>query len=162
MTPAQLAILKAAIVADATLNAFPANSDGAFGIAAALNLPAVPDFWVWRTNVTRVEIYNAISPDATTWDWAIYKAQSVADQNAWTQMFMGDEANFSQPNLRAGIGKIFGVANVQTLHALAMGRRKATRIEKVLAVGTGSAVVPAVMGFEGVLQYQDVEQARAS
>ena len=161
MSTAQLQTLKAAIDGDPTLSAQPMNSDGAFEIARALNLTATPDFWVWRTEVPRSAIYNETSGDATTWSWTIYKAQAVAEQNAWVQMFMGDRADFSKPNLRAGVTAIFGGANANTLHALAIARRKATRAEKILATGTGSTGSPAVMSFEGSLTYPEVEAARA-
>lgn len=164
LTTAQLQALKAAIDADPTLSAQPLNSDGAFFIAAELNKVASPDFWVWNTKVSRADIYNSTSPDSTTWSWTTYKAQSVTEQNAWVQMFMGDQADFSKANLRAGVAAIFtgsAQANAQQAHILAMGRRLAKRAEKALSIGTGSSVSPAVMGFEGNIGFQDVEAARA-
>jgi len=44
----------------------------------------------------------------------------------------------------------------------AISKRDATRIEKLLATGTGSDAVPAVMAFEGNVSYQDIELARNS
>jgi len=114
--------------------------------------------------VTREEIYNSTSPDATTWNWTTYKNQSATEQNAWTQMFMGDRANFAQANLRAGIAAIFtgsAQANAQRDHCLAMGRRKATIAEKLFSSGTGSSTTPATMGFEGNLTFGQVGQARS-
>lgn len=173
LTPAQLQTLKTDIAANTATVQFggeavqirnlPLNDDANFAIAAWYNGVAAPDFWVWRTNVSREEIYNSTSPDATTWNWTTYKNQAVAEQNAWVQMFMGDRANFSQPNLRAGIAAIFtgsAQANAQRDHCLAMGRRKATRAEKLLATGTGSSGTPATMGFEGNLSFGQVSQAR--
>lgn len=163
LTPAQLQTLKAAILADNALNSQPNTGDGNSAIAAALNLTASPSYWVWRTNVTRADLYHGTSPDGTTWNWTTYKGQSVTEQNAWTQMFMGDTANFALANLRAGVAAIFtGSApqNAQRDHCLSVGRRLATRGEQVLATGTGSPASPAVMGFEGSLTYQDVEMAR--
>lgn len=157
LTSAQSQTLKSAILADgalAPLTSGPGTDYGA--IASAMNLAASPAYWVWRTSVSRSEMYNKASPDATFWDWTIYKGQSVTEQNAWVQMFMGDSADFSQANLRAGIGKIFGAANAQTVHALAIGRRQATRAEKLLATGTGSAASPGVMSFEGAIQIADI------
>jgi hypothetical protein len=113
----------------------------------------------------KTAIYNSTSPDATTWSWTTYKAQSVTEQNAWVQMFMGDQADFSKANLRAGVAAIFtgsAQANAQQAHVLAMGRRLAKRVEKALASGTGSTASPAVMSFEGTIGFQDVEAARAS
>lgn len=123
------------------------------------NALAVPDFWVWRTAVSRAEIYNDVSPDATTWSWTTYRNQSATEQNAWVQMFMGDQANFAKENLRTGIGAIFtgsAQANAQRDHCLSAGRRKATRLEKLFATGTGSTASPAVMGVEGDLTTTDL------
>lgn len=166
LTPAQQAILKADILNDATLNAFPNNSDGAVEIAKAYNQTATPAFWVWRTDVSRAEIYNTASPDATFWNWTTYKNQGATEQNAWVQMFMGDRADFSKSNLRSGIAAIFtgsAQANAQRDHCLAMGRRIAKRIEKLLvSVGAGTTSDPGTMTFEGAISYQDVEVARNS
>lgn len=165
LSTAQLALIKADIAANNDLNILPNSSDGNDALAKLYNLPAVPDFWVWRTDVSRAEIYNLTSPDTTTWNWSTYKAQAATEQNAWTQMFMGDRADFSKANLRAGVAAIFtgsAPANAQQAHILAMGRRKATRLEKVLATGTGSSTVPAVMGAEGSIRGDEVSQARNS
>lgn len=165
LTTAQRQALKAAILADPALAAAPANSDGAFFIAVELNKIVTPDYWVWRSNVSRSDIYNSTSPDSTTWNWTTYKNQPATEQNAWVQMFMGDQADFSQANLRAGVVAIFtgtAPAVAQQTHVLAMGRRLAKRAEKVLASGAGTTVAPSVMGFEGNLSFQDVEAARAS
>jgi hypothetical protein len=81
-------------------------------------------------------------------------------------------------NLRAGIGKIFGGSagqNAQRDHCLAVGRHKAKNVEKLFATAVvsppansgndagqprGSTLNPDVMGFEGNVTYQEVEQAR--
>lgn len=163
LTDAQKALIKADILANPDLNAFPNNLDSNYEIARLYGLTASPEFYVWRTDVTRAEIYHETSGDGTTWNWTTYKNQGATEQNAWVQMFMGDRANFAKPNLRAGIAAIFtgsAQANAQRAHCLAMGRRLAKRGEKVLASGTGSAASPATMGFEGNLSVDDVESAR--
>lgn len=163
LTSAQLQALKANIAASSDLLVFPNNDDGNFAIAALYNLTAVPDFWVWRSDVTRSNIYNDTSPDSTSWDWTIYKGQSVPEQGAWTQMFMGDRADFSKPNLRAGIAKIFGAGNANNAHCLSIGRRQARRIEKLLiAGGAGTPVAPATMAFEGLITPSQISDARNS
>lgn len=163
MTSAQLTALKAAIVADSALNAFPNNSDGNFEVARQLNLPAAPGYWVWRTEVSRSEIYNTTSDVPSDWDWTIFKTQSVPEQGAWREMFMGDRADFSKPTLRLGIAKIFGAGNANNAHCLALGRRLAKRVEKVLKVaGTGTTADPATMGFEGSVDADTVGAARSS
>lgn len=176
LTAGQLAAIKADITANADLNSKPNNSDGNDAIAKLYNLPASPVYNVWSTAVARAEIYNKTSPDGTSWDWTFYKNQSVTEQNAWTQMFMGDAANFGQVNLRVGIGKIFtSAAAVNRDHALSMGRRTCTRLEKLLAVAVvsppantgnnsanprGSSTNPDVLAFEGAIDYLAIEQAR--
>ena len=164
LSTSQLAVLKAAILADPVLAAETPDSDGAQRIADAMNALAAPAFYVWRTNVSREEIYNSTSAEATTWNWTTYKNQGATEQNAWTQMFMGDRANFAQANLRAGVAAIFtgsGPANAQRDHILAVAKRPATRGEKLFAVGTGTLLAPATMAFEGVITYQDVQNARS-
>ena len=77
--------------------------------------------------------------------------------------------NPSQANVRAGIEATFAVeaADEPCRQAIYNGAQKlATRGEKLFATGTGAAsthhgVGPAVMSFEGVLSYQDVQEARA-
>lgn len=164
LTQAQLTALKAAILADQELSACPMTPDGADAIAQALKQTAAPDFWVWRTDVTRAEVYHSTSPEGTTWNWTTYKAQSVPEQGAWVQMFMGDAADFGLPNLRAGVSAIFtGSAqqNAQRDHVLSVAKRKANRAEKIFATGVGSLAAPATMVIEGELTYQTIQQARA-
>lgn len=181
MTPAQLQTLKAAIAANTA--AIPAgqpwsftyagvqvknvitgnNFDQAMCVAGWYSQIASPAFYVWRTNVSRSEIYNLTSPESTTWDWSKYKAQSVPEQNSWTQMFMGDLADFSQANLRAGISNIFTSASaVNATHAFAIGKRQANYFEKLFATGTGSQAVPAVMALEGDVTMDQILQATQS
>lgn len=170
LTPSQLLALKNLILGDPTLNSNPNNSDGNSVIVQLLSNDASPSYWVWRTNVTRAEIYHETSPDGTTWNWDTYKAQNVTEQNAWVQMFMSDEVNFAKPNLRAGVASIFSgnaAQNNQRAHCLAVGRRVANRAEKLFAVATvggvgtrGSTANPDTMTVEGILSVDDVQAAR--
>ncbi len=161
LTQQQLQTLKADIAADPALASKPMTSGAALEIASAYNAPASPTYKVWRSAVSRVEIYNKTSEQATTWSWTFYKNQSAVEQNSWVQMFMGDQADFSQANLRAGIQVIFTAASAaNATHALAIGKRSATRGEKLFAAGTGSVASPATMGFEGSITSEQVQQAR--
>jgi len=172
LTQAQLAILKAAILADPTLNAWPNNADGNFEIAAALNQTATPDFFVWRSTLSRADIYHKVSAEGTSWNWTTYKAQSVTEQGAWVQMFMGDVGDFNLDNLRLGVEAIFSgtpgsAQGIQRTHVYAAAKRKATRSTKLFAVGTGSLAVPAKLGvgtageyIEGRLSTDEIERAR--
>lgn len=163
LTPEQLASLKALIVGNPTFNAYSNTPDGAFDLAALLNTGVTsPAFWIWRTSVSRAQIYNEVGPDATSWNWTTYKNQGATEQNAWVQMFMGDQADFTQANLRAGIAAIFtggAAATAQRDHILGVGRRSATHIEKLFATGTGSTASPAIATVTSVT-YVEVFTAR--
>lgn len=162
----QTNLIKAEILNDPTLSSQGNDGDALNFIADALNSPSSPAFWVWRTSVSRSDIYNSNpQPENSNWNWTTYKTQAVAEQNAWTQIFMGDQANFSQPNVRAGVAAIFtgnAPANAQQAHCLAVGRRQATRLEKILASGTGTTGAPATMGFEGSITPTQVDACRRS
>ena len=161
MTPQQLTAFKAAILAETApeLVALRQTNDEQ-GMADWYNGASAT--YCWRTNVSRAEIYNTTSGEATTWNWTTYKAQAVPEQNAWTQMFLGDQADFSQPNLRSGVAAIFGGANAQTAHVLAVSKRLATRAERVFATGTGTIGSPATFGWQGQVSAQDISDALRS
>ena len=163
LTPAQNATIKAAILADPTLNAQPNNSDGAFAIAAALNQNAVPDFFVWRTSVTPIEIMQ------NGFDWTRIDNLTVGKARIWEFMMSTGVVNPSLANVRSGINATFtsGADAATRQAAFNHCQRLATRAEKLLATGLGTTttdqgVGPAVMGFEGYLSYQDVDTARNS
>lgn len=163
LTEVQLASLKALIVGNPTFNAYPNTPDGAYDLAALLNTgTASPTFWIWRTSVSRAQVYNEVGPDGTTWSWSTYKSQAAVEQNTWVQMFMGDTADFTQANFRAGVAAIFSgsaPANAQRDHVLGVGRRQATHIEKLFATGTGSTASPGVATITSVT-FADVQSAR--
>lgn len=165
LTSAQNALVKADILADVTLNAFPHNSDGAFSIALGYTTVVVPDFWVWRSAVPAKEIYETTTADGTVWSWTTYIARSQGERDGWRDLFSGSGvANPSLANMRQAIADIFSgpLGAAQRTHLLTISRRKATRIEKLLATGVGTTVSPATLGFEGPVIYQDILTARES
>lgn len=164
LTPAQRTALKAYIQANSDTNTL--YIDGNLqGLADLLNADATPMFWVWKTAVSRAEIYNTqndlpVSGAQTGfWNWTTFKNQGATEQTAWIQMFMGDQANFSAQNIRDGVAAIFtgsAAANAQRDHVLAIGRRHATRAERVWATGIGSTASPGTLTVEGKLEYTDL------
>lgn len=151
LSPSQVQALKTACVADVAICKPLHDAADDAGLAAYFNASSVTHI-VWRTDVTRAQIYHTTSGEGTTWNWTTYKNQSIAEQNAWVQMFMGDQADFSLPNLRAGVDAIFSGAGgpaTQRAHVAAIAKRVATRAEKALATGTGTLAVPATMTFQG-------------
>lgn len=161
LTPAQLVTLAAHINASLDPLVIAARNAGADNELARLyNLEASPAFVVWRTSVSRAEIYNNTSAEGTTWSWTFYKNQSAVEQNSWVQMFMGDQADFSKPNLRAGITVIFTAASAaNATHALAIGKRNARLVERIFATGTGTTQSPATMAFEGTIDADHIAAA---
>jgi len=159
LTTEQQAIVKADILADGVLNAFPANSDGAWGIAALYNFAADPEWIVWKTNVDPDEIMR------NGMDWTRVDNLSVGKARVWDWMTKLGTFDASRLNIRAGIEEVWQgspgdlvVREVVYTHS----KRAATRIETLLATGTGTNESPATMSFEGAISYQDVMSARNS
>jgi hypothetical protein len=131
-------------------------------IADAYNLLAVPDFWVWRVDVSEQENYTATSVEGTVWSWTIYIGRSDAERDAWVRMFgPSGRLDPSLPQVRSAISDIFsaGPGAAQRTHLLALWRRRALRAEKLFASGTGSASTPGLLTFAGELTYLDVAHA---
>lgn len=170
MTPTQLQAIKADIAANSDLNSVAAGEDGSAVIAALYNMPAAVDYWVWRTAVTKSEFVNSVSVDATTFNWTGtgFITRSQGERDAWRELFSGpgEAVNPSLSNVRQAFADIFSggtpPAPANRTHLLTVARRKASRIEKFLAAGTGSTVTPGLLGFEGPVTLQDIEQARHS
>jgi hypothetical protein len=159
MTPEQLATLKAHIAADSELNAQPMTSGGALLIAEVMNIAANPAFVVWRSSVTQDEIMQ------NGFDWTRADNLSVGKARVWEWMFNNESRTFnpSKLNVRSGIDAVWvgTQADLDVRAAVYVHcKRNATRAEKLFATGTGSTAVPALMGFEGALTSDDVQQAR--
>lgn len=154
LTQAQKDILAADIIAN---RASIADGDTA-GAADFYNAVAAPDYWVWKENLTEHEIVEQTSVDGTVWDWTAYIARSQGERDAWVRMFNGTYSiNPSISQVRKGIADIFsGPSGAgQRTHLLAVGRKKATRIEKLLATGNGTAATPSNMSFVGAISPSD-------
>jgi hypothetical protein len=161
LTLDQKTALKAAIVADEVLNALPNNSDTAITIAQAFNLPASPDWWVWRTAVTRKEILQ------NGFNWTRLDNLSVGKARIWQDIFVDGELNPSKANVRTGIEAVWvgTQADLDQRAAVYIHCKKlASRVQKLFSTGTGSNGDPATMdvnideAFE--VSGNDVETAR--
>lgn len=160
LTTAQKATLKAAILADPALNAFPNNSDGNFDLAAKLSTElASPAFIVWRTNVPIGEVgrtFNATELAGLT----SLNTQRLQNLAAWLQ----GGVNPSLSSIRQFFDDVFsGAGGTNTRAALlVIWKRSATLVEKIFATGTGTTAAPATMGYEGAISASDVADARNS
>lgn len=149
---------------------YPSQNDQE--IANSLNVQASPDFWVWRTSVTKGEFVQSASVDGTTFTWVGngFITRSAGEQAAWRELFNHvDSCNPSLANVRQAFTDIFsgtGNAAANRTHLATVARRRATVAEKTLATGTGSTASPATLGAttangitvyaEGPVTVQDV------
>lgn len=161
LTSAQQATLKTAILSDSNLPALVAAADDA-GVASYYNATASPDFWVWKSGLTKEDVYGVTTGDNTSWNWSAFILRSQAERDAWREMFSGSGLiNPSLANVRQGVADIFsGSTNnapQQRAHLIDIARRKANRLERLFATGgDGSAATPATMTVEGTISYADI------
>lgn len=156
LTSQQMAALKADILLDPALAAEPMNSDGAFAIALAYNLPASPAFTVWRTSVQASEIMS------NGFVWTAVDSLTAGKARIWDWMTRYGSINPSKANVRQGMVDAFGAGSAMANGITPHLKRLATRAERLFATGNGTDGSPGTMEFEGTLSYQDVEAARNS
>jgi hypothetical protein len=171
LTSQQLAAIKADILASPDLASQPANTDGDFEIARLYNLEASPAFYAWKTKLLRHDVTDKAGPSGTTFDWGTqsgnYIQRSQGERDCWREIWNTSlSCDPSSPRVREAFDNIFSGAGAGAVnnraHILAMSRRLASRIEKLLATGTGSTASPATMGYEGPINYRDIGTARSS
>ena len=153
LTNEELVILRDDIASDPAFAGLPHNSDGAWAVAAAYNLQAVPDFYLWKNTLSTADCKTAMV-------WTEFIGRTAGEREAWQFMLSNGEINPSDVNVRQGIADIFsGPSGLQSrTNLVAIAKRLATRIQKLFAVGTGSASVPATATVESI-SYQDVQDA---
>lgn len=159
LTTQQAATLKAFILADPVLSAFPLNSDGSYAIADLLNKTAEPAFIVWKTDVSIDEIMR------NGMDWARVDNLSVGKARIWDWLGRLGVINAAKTNVRAGIDAAWvgTAADLAVRAAIYVHcKRSATVLEKLFATGAGTDAVPATMVIEGAISYQTVDAVRGS
>lgn len=157
MTPAQLATLKAAILADPVLSAYPMTSGGSYSIAEALNRQASPMVTVWKSSISIAATGQAFNGS----EWAGMTSANHTRLQTVAQ-YLAQGYNAALADVRAMFNDIWSGAGGATTRAnlLALWKRTATRGEALFATGTGSDASPAVLTFEGAVSSPDVQQAR--
>jgi len=160
LTTAQKATLKAAILADPVLNAFPNTVDGAYDMAGLLNKDAVPAFIVWKTRVPIGEIGKAFNSSEMG-------GLTTANTNRLIALahFLLDGINPTLASNRAFFDDIFnGTGGALTRASLlTLWKRSAKYAEKILAANTvGTDATPATLVLDGDIAYPDVYDARNS
>ena len=157
LSPAQLTTLKADILADPLLAAFPNNTDGHFAIMLLYNQLASPAFTVWKTSVPIGDVgrnFNGAELGGLT-TANHTRLQTIAQ-------FLASGVNPSLADNRAFFDDVFSGAGgtITRGKLLILWKRLAKRGEKLFATGTGSDASPATMTFEGNITTDDVEVAR--
>lgn len=172
LTPAQITLLNTAVLAEPTLNGKVGVDDG-----AVINwLNAVTTFVVWRTSTPVSDIQDAIT-------WANFTPNNPAagagqDFANWALACQGKQFNLqnllsasgggvstAKANIRAGLQDALTAIPSGTNGANKSGgwpavqlviQRFATNAEKVLATGTGTSASPGDLGFDGTIQFSEI------
>src|SRR5688572_8452306 len=89
-----------------------ANASGVFeqSTANTLNADASPDYWCWRSSVTKNEVVTQPSADATTFTWAGngFVGRTAGELECWNQLFNSTlTCNPSLLNVRQAFADIF-------------------------------------------------------
>ena len=99
----------------------------------------------------------------TTFNWtgAGFITRAQGERDAWRELFDVDGwVNPSLTNVRQAFADIFSggtaPAPANRTHLLAVARRKASRIEKLYATGTGSTGSPGTLVFEGTVTPSEI------
>ena len=155
LTTAQLTTLKAAILADSTLNSYPNTADGAYDMCRnKLNVVFSPEFTVWQDQLTPDLFDAGLIAGATQIDGLT--------QGKRDELFMVGSRTRDANNLavRAAIDDATGSANTLKNALIAVTKRPALYGEKIFATGTGSNASPASLVVYGQIAYTDVQAAR--
>jgi hypothetical protein len=155
LTVGQRTALAANITASSEFNAIPHTENGAYAIADAYNTPTSA-FVVWKTSLNADEVMrNGI-------DWTRVDNLSVGKARIWEWMSRLGSFDCSKTNIRSGIDAAWvGTAADLAVRAYVYTqcKRLATRVEKLFATGTGTDATPALLVFEGAINYRDVADA---
>lgn len=155
LTAPQIATLKQLVLSDPTANGYAAVGDD---VALAAWLNGSTTTVVWRTDAS----VDAIMRNGM--DWARVDNLSVGKARIWDWMGRLGVLDCSKPNIRAGIdatwvGTAADLAVRTTVYTHC--KRAATRAEAALATGTGTDATPAVLGWEGAIDFATASRIRS-
>lgn len=150
-TIAQYDALQADILADPAFAGL-LDPNGEAQIAKAYNT-VTANFWVWRDRVLPDEYCGQNGVVWTAVDTLTVGKARIFD---WLTGGLTRPLNFTDSGVRAGISEAFGAASTSTSNLLAVGRRLATRAEKLFAAGTGTVASPALLAFKGSVSSADI------
>ena len=156
MDAQELQTLKAAILADPVLSAYPQNTDGAYDMAVYLRGTASPAFTLWNSAMTPEVSRAAVVSGAVQLD------NLTAGKRDALLYLVGGTLDCTKAAVRQAIDDLTGSQNTLKAAIVAAEKRPALRIEKILSTGTGSDASPATTNWDGSLGYTDILDARAA
>lgn len=155
LTPAQLTILKAALIAETDPVLVQLRDGGALGaVAAWYNGDSA--FVVWKTRVSLSQVGD---------NFVGTEVAGLSTANATRLQLIADYSqagvNPSLADRRALFDDVFsGIGGAGTRTNLsALWKRPARRIEKLYASGTGTDLAPGQLVFEGTIQEREIVEA---
>jgi len=138
-----------------------ANDDQA--IADAYNVLPSPDWWVWRTAVSRDEVLFSTGAGGTYFEFAgsDFVTLTVQALMLFESLFASITgiANPSIDQWRYALSIALGSGSANETHICNMSKRVANRVEQFFSTGTGSNGSPAVLEYEGTLRHIDIAHA---
>lgn len=161
LSTAQLAAFRAALLAETDPELVEYRTNGSTPLIAQwYSRDAVPDFVVFRASVQTAEVGRTVNYEAVG-------AMTTANRDRIITFYTLNPMEFPPvADVRAFWNNTFsgalagqGAATREALEAL--WRRKATRIERLFATGTGSVESPGALVYQGSLSEQDVTLALA-
>lgn len=153
MTPAQLATLKAAIIADvdaAVVAALATRNDTE--LARLYNLDSAKI--VWKTSLPVVDYRDALV-------WTEVDTLTPGQARIWSWL-TGDATLPLEPHkvaVRQGLADCWGAGTTTRTQLLAAAKRAATKAEALFATGVGNTGTPATLVFEGSVSIVDIGAA---
>ena len=154
-TPAQKAVILANIQSIPAVNQMYVDGDLPW-VANYYNTVAAPEYIVWKTYVTRDEVM------LNGFDWTRVDNLSIGKARIWDWMFTTGAINPSKSNIREGIDQTWAGTQADLAVRAAVYvhcKRPATRIEQLLASGSGTTLSPSTMpeNGEGPAAWQDFQ-----
>lgn len=177
LATSQMQTLKTFILADPTLGPKSSGDGTDYGfIADALNADFSPSFWCWRSILGKHDVTDLTSIDpldgvtTRTFNWSGsggFIQRSQGERDAWIQIWNTSlTCNPSLANVRSCFNDIFSGAGAgatnNRAHIVALSKRKARLLEKILATGTGTAASPGLFTFEGAISVGQIGTILAS
>jgi len=153
LTQPQLATLKALALADGTAAVYIATADDQ-ALADWLNTPTT--HIVWRNSMNTQMSRSAIIAGATQLDALTV---SKRDSLLW---LCSETLNPSDANVRSALDDLCGTQTTLKTALQSAQKRTATRAEKALATGTGTASVPATLVWEGNMSPGEASSVRVA